>query len=160
MTRLLTSIVITVASVAGLLVWSGDLEPPGAPAPTMKPLDQVEPRTPIRAADLPLTISTSGSYYAVEDLVTAGAGIKIEVDNVTIDLMGFGLSGGLGDGIKDTGTRKNIIVRNGTVTGWNWVVFRFLSNSCRNRKVIRPARRAALILGISCMAGRFRVLPI
>jgi len=38
----------------------GSLTPPGAPAPTMKSLDQIEPRTPI--SSLPFTISSSGSY--------------------------------------------------------------------------------------------------
>ncbi len=39
----------------------GPLAPPGAPAPTFKTLQQVEPRTPISA--LPFTISQPGSYY-------------------------------------------------------------------------------------------------
>jgi hypothetical protein len=34
--------------------------PPGAPAPTMKTLDQIEARTPISSA--PFTISAPGSY--------------------------------------------------------------------------------------------------
>ena len=39
----------------------GSLTPPGAPAPTMKSLDQIEARTPISSA--PFTINASGSYY-------------------------------------------------------------------------------------------------
>lgn len=42
---------------------AGQLNPPGPPtAGTMKPLSEVEPRIPICQADIPLTISTSGSY--------------------------------------------------------------------------------------------------
>src|SRR5438105_5129643 len=37
----------------------GSLTPPGAPAPSMKTLQQVEPRTPISSA--PFTITNSGS---------------------------------------------------------------------------------------------------
>jgi hypothetical protein len=39
----------------------GSLTPPGAPAPAMKTLAQIEPRTPIASA--PFTISAPGSYY-------------------------------------------------------------------------------------------------
>src|ERR1700730_4887848 len=45
----------------------GGLPPPGAPLPTMKSLDQVEPRTnlaqPVGPATLPININTEGSYY-------------------------------------------------------------------------------------------------
>lgn len=52
----------------------GSLTPPGAPAPTMRTLDQVEPRTPISA--LPYVISKSGSYY-----VTGANGIHVDAHN-------------------------------------------------------------------------------
>ena len=38
--------------------------PPGAPSPTMKTLDQVEPRTAI--TNLPFTINQGGSYYSTQ----------------------------------------------------------------------------------------------
>src|SRR5260370_6407387 len=69
----------------------GNLAPPGAPAPTMKSLDQIEARTPISSA--PFTISAPGSYYLTKDLsVTTGNGITISADNVTLDLNGFTIS--------------------------------------------------------------------
>ena len=43
---------------------------------------------------LPYTISKSGFYYFGADLSTIGQGIAVTtVDNVTIDLMGFGIAG-------------------------------------------------------------------
>jgi hypothetical protein len=99
----------------------GSLTPPGAPAPTMKTLDQVEPRTLIKA--LPFTISAQGSYYLTANLVAtgSGAGITIAADNVTLDLNGFALIGGGSGtvaGVNVPAPQKNICVRNGTVRGW------------------------------------------
>jgi parallel beta-helix repeat protein len=98
----------------------GALTPPGAPAPTMKTLDQIEPRTPI--STLPLVISTPGSYYLVGNLTgSAGTnGITVTVDNVTIDLNGFALIGkpGSSNGIATIGLIRNFSVRNGTVKAW------------------------------------------
>ena len=99
----------------------GSLTPPGAPAPTMKSLDQIEPRTPISA--LPYGISTGGSYYLTTSLTGVGGnlnGINISSGNVTLDLNGFTLQGvpGSGAGIRITATITNLTIRNGTLTGW------------------------------------------
>src|ERR1017187_3770343 len=80
----------------------GSLTPPGAPAPMMKTLDQIEARTPIDAAHTPgdggnqFIISAPGSYYLTGN-VTGVSGkncISINADNVTVDLNGFALVGG------------------------------------------------------------------
>ena len=69
----------------------GPLNPTGAPAPSMKSLDQIEARTPI--SSLPFTISSSGSYYLTKDLsVSTGNGLTIGADKVTVDLNGFTIS--------------------------------------------------------------------
>jgi parallel beta-helix repeat protein len=99
----------------------GPLSPPGPPAPTMKTLSQVEPRTAI--TNLPYTISVPGSYYVTTNLtgVAGSAGISVSANNVTIDLNGFSLIGipGAGDGINNTGLgRTNLVMRNGTIVGW------------------------------------------
>jgi len=104
--------------------FAGDLEPPVPPGtPTMKPLHELEPRRPIYAEMLPLTITDAGSsWYLAESITTGGAGITVDADDVTIDLMGFTLEGGTGVGIHDVRTTypytRNVTVRNGTVKGW------------------------------------------
>jgi hypothetical protein len=70
------------------LLAQGSLTPPGAPAPTMKTLTQIEPRTPI--SSLPFTISVPGSYYLTTNLTTAVSNaIVIATNGVTLDLGGF-----------------------------------------------------------------------
>ena len=105
----------------------GSLAPPGAPAPMMKTLQQVEPRTPI--SSLPLVITNSGSYYLIGNLtgISGTNGITVRANNVTIDLNGFTLSGvnGSADGINvgNDGSPgainiTNFSVLNGVVHGW------------------------------------------
>jgi hypothetical protein len=73
-----------------------------------------------RIASLPYTISTPGFYYLSNDLDTSGAGIIVNADNVTIDLMGFclkytGITGATGI---DMNGRANVEIRNGTVSSF------------------------------------------
>lgn len=101
----------------------GLLTPPGAPAPNMKTLAQVEPRMPI--SSLPYIITEGGSYYLTTNLtgVSGQYGILIQTNNVSIDLNGFtmkGVSGSLG-GIGTPLTMilyKNISIHNGVCAGW------------------------------------------
>jgi len=77
---------------------AGTLTPPGAPAPTMKTLQQVEPRTPLEAGSQGVSINTngtisitqSGSYYLTSNLTVSSLnGIVINTNGVTLDLNGF-----------------------------------------------------------------------
>jgi len=96
----------------------GVLSPPGAPAPVMKTLEQVEPRTPISTPSF--SISAPGSYYLASDL-TGTSGITISANDVTLDLNGFTLSGTAGNsspGIRINSGRRNVEIRNGTIANW------------------------------------------
>lgn len=98
----------------------GPLTPPGPPAPVMKTLEQIEPRTVIAARTTTMVINQPGSYVLGGD-ITVGAvdGIRIEANDVTLDLGGFTISStatsGSGPfrGIFVLG--KNIVIRNGRI---------------------------------------------
>jgi hypothetical protein len=103
----------------------GSLTPPGAPAPTMKTLDQVEPRTAI--TNVPFDITNSGSYFLTRSFQQSYPfyAINILTNNVTLDLCGFTISkSGTNSaaGIQITTAlnayRKNITVRNGIITAF------------------------------------------
>ena len=89
----------------------GPLAPPSAPAPTMKTLEQVEPRIPISSA--PMSISNAGSYYLTTNLTGT---VTFAASDVTLDLMGFSIISAAGNGIAQSGTRSNLLVRNGVLS--------------------------------------------
>ena len=104
----------------------GSLTPPGAPAPAMKSLDQIEPRTPVDATHTPgngaaeFVIASPGSYYLTTNIVGVSGenGINIQANNVTLDLNGIpvmGVSGSL-NGIQISSA--TVTVHNGIVSGW------------------------------------------
>ena len=98
----------------------GSLAPPGAPAPTMRTLTEIEPRTPVSAA--PFVIPGSGSYYVTTNLsVSSGDAITIAADGVTLDLNGFTISSTApaaeGYAIKLESGVRDITIVNGYIRG-------------------------------------------
>ncbi len=123
------AIAVLVSSVSASLS-AGPLDPPAGPvAPTLKTLDEVEPRTPVNR--LPAsgtsmhTIVEPGSYYLTGN-VNPGPGqsaISILADRVTLDLNGFSLDGNGADThavVIEAGVRGTVI-RNGFVRGFNGI---------------------------------------
>jgi hypothetical protein len=126
MRRLLAASLIALPALAFA---QGALTPPasafsaGTPAPSMKSLDQLEPRTPlgeIGGSTANLTISQPGSYVLLGNLtVASGHAIAITTDNVTLDLGGFTLSStdsaAASDAINIADNLKSVSIRNGHI---------------------------------------------
>jgi parallel beta-helix repeat protein len=121
------------ALAAAVWLQAGDLNPPVGPIqPTMKTLDQVEPRIPISTASTPgdadsvFKITQSGSYYLTGNVqgVAGKMGIEVVASHVTIDLRGFemvGVAGSLAGIDLNNGAIGNIFgitIRDGTIRGW------------------------------------------
>lgn len=112
----------------------GPLAPPGAPAPTMKSLAQVEPRTAI--TNVPYTITQPGSYYLTTNFATAGSGVIIQANRVTLDLMGFSLTGDndeIGYGVWVSGQTehpwRDVVIRGGSIAGFSsGIYFEYVKN--------------------------------
>ena len=114
----------------------GPLTPSAAPGVSMKTLDEVEPRGLINS--LPHTITTPGSYYVVSNLTSTGHGIVIESSGVTVDLMGFTLTGDetvIDIGLHVAGTLsnqfENITVRNGHIHNFGFGLQVDTANGCQ-----------------------------
>ena len=162
-------VLLGAAGLAGVAAFSklaraGDLDPPRGPIePTMKPLDQIEPRIAVNSANTPgdadsLFKSTQrGSYYLTGNIqgVSGKHGIEIAADGVTLDLMGFDVRGvpGALRGIVSSGSGvTNIMIMNGSIGGWPSGGVNFLGNGFFLCKDLRVSANTGI--GISMDTGQ------
>lgn len=124
--------VVVLATVFVGWSFAGDLNPPaGTVAPTMKTLDELEPRIAINAANTPgnsttqFVISQPGSYYLTGNINALGSrtAIRVDSDGVTIDLNGFEINGtgasGTPSGVSCLGLINSPpTIRNGQIRNW------------------------------------------
>lgn len=115
--KIIISMMLTIISLLAGSVLAGNLTPPGAPAPTMKTMQEVydraqaaEPRTAISAAT---NITQAGSYYLTGNI---SGTITIQANNVSLDLMGFRVAPGSGSAITISNWYgENTLIHNGTL---------------------------------------------
>ncbi len=141
----------------------GSLTPPAAPTPTMKSLDQVQPRTPVDGTHTPgdgsdqFVISSPGSYYLTSNVLGASGknGIAINADNVTLDLNGFALigAGGSLNGVNVASAHQNIIIMNGTAEAWgaNGINAANATNAQLTVLQVSANGQAGIVAGTSCI---------
>jgi len=126
---------------------AGPLDPPAGPVTsTGKTLLEVEPRIAINQANTPgdavstHRITQPGSYYLTGNIIgqSGRAAIGIAADNVTIDLMGFSLTGvpGATRGIDTIGLRQNITIRRGVIEQWPEHGVRLTNNNTQNNSLV------------------------
>jgi parallel beta-helix repeat protein len=161
----------TLIVLIGLLVHTGTtyaqgpLTPPGAPAPTMKTLDQIESRVAI--TNLPYEITVAGSYYLTGNLSTTGHGIIVRADGVTIDLNGYTLTGNLstdrrGVLIEKTGTNTigGVTVINGRIEQFHSGLYIGRGAGCLFERLVLSSNAVEGVLARYGEGHRFRDLSI
>ena len=116
-TILLLLVLLAVIGALTSRAFGGPLDPTGPPTST---LPQLEPRGPIPPVGWDgvsaISINSAGSYFLTRNL---GVPITIAAENVTFDLSGFTLTGAGNQTAITTaaGTKRHIIIRNGTLIG-------------------------------------------
>ena len=127
------SLILTILALPLFAFGQGTLTPPGAPAPTMKTLQQIEPRIDLQNAPASAVTTTDenyhfiitqpGSYFLSASLEASKKhGIQINAEGVTLDLNGFEIShiSGGGNGIEIPATSHRASIRRGSIKGFDY----------------------------------------
>lgn len=127
LTRTITIIAVPVLLATTAWLYAGPLNPPAGPiTSTGKTLSEVEPRIAVNATNTPgnanfqFDITQPGSYYLTGNITGVSGKGCIELHTgVTLDLNGFSLIGVPGSlsGVYINASR--VVVRNGTIIGFN-----------------------------------------
>ena len=126
-----------------------------------------------KITSLPYTINSPGFYYLTGNLSYSGSsnGITVSSDDVTLDLMGFSLSGP-GSSTSSyaiyMNNRKNVEIRNGTVSGWHVDIYEDGSSALRHRVINIRVENATIGIRLNgdghlikgCTVGNFSGLGI
>ncbi|MFG0274648.1 MAG: right-handed parallel beta-helix repeat-containing protein [Phycisphaerales bacterium] len=121
------SLVTLAALGASSIAIAGPLTPPGAPAPSYRTLDQIDPGTPVSTlggdANSVHSITSGGRYYLDGDIEGVGPGrYAIEVNTteaVEIDFHGYSIRGDGTETLAAIDLNSGIaVVHGGAIAGW------------------------------------------
>ena len=120
-TKFQLSVLVSIFVIHTSSFGQGALTPTAAPAPVMKSLAQIEPRTPISST--PFTITNSGSYYLTTNFFAASNAIVIASSGVMLDLGGWTINSTAANAVNGgaaillVGGVKNVTIQNGFIQG-------------------------------------------
>ena len=150
----------------------GNLIPPGAPALTMRTLQQIEPRVDINKlagdATTVALISSPGSYYLTADLTGAAGKDTLRVASaagrVTIDLNGFSLASTGADrsAIAIPAANDAVLIRNGIILAGSGTTTRAISGNgnrvvCEDLAIVGNTGVDLVVLSADAVVRRCRV---
>ena len=152
--RLRRIVGLTLAGLSWVPVVGAQPKPPAPSRPPLPPRACLQCACDAVIRSLPHSIQRPGRYCLDQDLQTpASIALDILADDVTLDLRGYRVAGTLGAATQAIGIhamdRKRLIVRNGTVTGFERGVY-----------LIGPAAREVLVEGVRAVANTYAGIQV